>query len=284
MAGFSVEIGGFCALHGLQSLFHSKTGRALFLDNRELAVAGGTEGFYGFGVEDGVIGSAVQGQRSENFARVGVHHDHHAGRGRAAGDEEDAIFCVERKAGGGGVFVAEVEAGGDLHRLCVNHGNVAFILNIDPNVAFSVGHGLFRRAFEVDRSHYRAIGGIDHCIVRGAVADDVDAVVEGVENNAVGSAFNVDSFDQGLGFGVPHGNGFAAGEAVVRLGVEGGSASVGVGNFARGGEGVEVEDGDAGRRPVVECASWNLEAAAVGVGIDVVKAPGSATLAVLRIL
>ena len=106
------------------------------------------------------------------------------------------------------------------------------------------------------------------------MAEDVDALIEGIVEDAVGPAFDVDCLDESLRFGVPHGDGFAAREAAVDLGVDGGSAGIGVGDFAGGGEGVGVEDGDAGGGSVLNGSTGDVETASV-VGEDVVESAGA---------
>ena len=101
-----------------------------------------------------------------------------------------------------------------------------------------------------------------------AKAEDVDVVVAGVGEVAVGRAAGVDGLEDGEGLGVEHGDGLAGGEAVVELGVDDGAVCGAGGDFADGREGVEVIDVEraGGAR------AGDVEAARIGVGLNVVEA------------
>ena len=163
---------------------------------------------------------------------------------------------------------------GHRQRLGVHHGDVVLVFDIDIDVALAIADGLFRRAAEIERADDGAVLGVDHGGVRGTVAEDPDALVERVEQDAVGAALHVDGLDRRQRFGVPHGDGFAAGEAVIALGVDGGAARVGVGDFAHWRERVQVEDRNAGALP----AARDVQAASHRIGIHVVEAAGAAHL------
>jgi hypothetical protein len=100
------------------------------------------------------------------------------------------------------------------------------------------------------------------------VAEDVDAVVEGVVENSVGSALHLDGLDGRERFRIPHRGRLATGEPVIRFGRHGRAARVGVGDFAGRGQRVEIEDRDARAFP---SRARNVKFAAGFVGIDVIE-------------
>ena len=106
------------------------------------------------------------------------------------------------------------------------------------------------------------------------MAEDPDAVVERVEDDAVGAALHVNGFDLLRRFGVPHRDRLAAGEAVSDSGIHGRAARLGFRDIAGGCKSIQVVDGDARRHT----AARNVKAASVEVRVDVIEAPIAADL------
>lgn len=154
------------------------------------------------------------------------------------------------------------------HALRVHYGDVAFVLNVDIDMALAVGDRLLGCASQVDGARDSPVLGIYHGGIGSAMAQDIDAIVKRVEEDAVGPAFYVDRLDERQGLGVPHGDGFAGAESVMRFGVDCGAVSADVGDLANRLEGVQIEYGHAAGI----AGARNIQAAAVGIGVDVVEA------------
>src|SRR5439155_18093194 len=97
---------------------------------------------------------------------------------------------------------------------------------------------------KIQRPDDRSVLGVDDGCIRRAVAEHPDALVEGIEQDAVRIALDVDRLEHGERLRIPHRDRLAAAEAVARFRIDGGAARVGVGNLADRLERVEVEDGD----------------------------------------
>jgi hypothetical protein len=71
--------------------------------------------------------------------------------------------------------------------------------------------------------------------------------VERIEENAVRAVFHINGLDGGQCFGVPHHDGFAAGESVIGFWIHRGSTGVYIGDFPNRLQRVQIEDRDPGR-------------------------------------
>src|SRR6185437_10871516 len=202
---------------------------------------------------------------------------------RAAGGEQDVVLDVQREAVASAVL-AERIVGGGLHRLHVHDRHAAgTILHHHVEGAFSVGDSFFGRAAEIHRANHVAGLRVNYRGVVGGVAENVNAVIVGVAVNAVRAGVaDVNLLDQFQRRGVEHRNlGMAAGEAVAGARADRDAVAAGVGDFADRSQRVEIEDGDAvlarrnrgrgiGGGARLGCAAGNVEAAAGGIGEDVV--------------
>ena len=151
-----------------------------------------------FGLNTAPSVPAPSGRVVQDFA-VFRAHDHHGLR-LAAGDEQDLILYVHGEPGAGSAFSGQVVMAGDGHGLGVDHRDVVFIFDIDVDVAFSVGDGLFGRAAQVDGAGDGAVFRVDHGGVGSAVAPDIGTLIEGIEEDAVWTAFDVDFLDRRRAF------------------------------------------------------------------------------------
>jgi hypothetical protein len=114
----------------------------------------------------------------------------------------------------------------------------------------AIGHGLLRLAAQIERADHRAVRGVDHGRVRGGVAEDVDAGVEGIEQNAVRTALDVNRLDRRERLRIPHHDRFAAGKAVTRCRVDSGATRARLRDHPDWFERVEIEHVDSGRRRI----------------------------------
>ncbi len=272
VAGFAVEGDGAGAVHGLQVLLHLETWSGCFsLTMVMVPLPVGAEGFHGGGVEDRAVGTAGQRQAGEDLAVVGAEDHHHGLRGlrgrvagAAAGGEENLVLRVDREAVAA-AFIDERVMGDGLHGLHVDGGDAADgVLHDDVEHALAIGHALLRHAAEVDGAEHGAVLRIDDRRVFGGMAEDVDALVEGVEVDAVGAgrrrrrcvlirAMVLVSNMETLGW------------SLVKPWPDLGSTAAPLpptpGDLAGGFEGVEIEDGEArgdGRRLRAWCRSRRL--------------------------
>ena len=122
-----------------------------------------------------------------------------------------------------------------LHGVDVDGGDAADrVLHDDVEHALTVADALFGCAAEVDGAEHGAVFGIDDGCVLGGMAEDVDALVEGVEVDAVGPCLaDVDALDERHGLGIEHRDlGMIAGEAVIGLWIDGSAVASDAGDFA----------------------------------------------------
>ena len=139
-------------------------------------------------------------------------------------------------------------------------------------MALAVGDRLFRRSVHIDCARDGAVRRVDHGGIRRAVAPDVDAVVERVEHNAVGSALDFDGLDGLERLGVPHDHRIAADEAVVGFGVDRRAMAAGIGDFAGRFERIEVENRDsASRSALLTAHTRDVQTASGIVGVHIVE-------------
>ena len=105
-----------------------------------------------------------------------------------------------------------------LHRFDVDDGDTSLrVLHHDVNRPVAVGDALFRDAAEINVAEDRAVLGVDHHRILRRMAEDVDALIERVEQDAVrleGGGSDVNRLDQLHRLRVEHRNRLAAREAV----------------------------------------------------------------------
>src|SRR5437763_13617490 len=161
----------------------------------------------------------------------------------------------------------------DLPRLRIDDRNIGLVFNIDKNVSPAVSNRLLRRATQIDCPHHRAVYRVDDRRVWRTVTKDVDPLIECVEEDAVWSAVDINSFDRGQGFGVPHNHWFAAGKAVAGFGVYYRAAGAGLRDFADGRKRIEIEDANPTRRwrRSPRPAARNIQPASGRIGVDIIK-------------
>src|SRR5206468_6978540 len=68
LVGLAVQRAGLGAGAGLHGLLHREIGRAVFLDDRERAVALRAEGFHRRGVEQGAVGAGADRQGGDDLS------------------------------------------------------------------------------------------------------------------------------------------------------------------------------------------------------------------------
>jgi hypothetical protein len=85
------------------------------------------------------------------------------------------------------------------------------------------------------------------------MAEDEDALGEGIKENGVGAALNVNGLYRLQCLCVEHGNRLAAGEAVARLRIDDDTIRRRIRNFADGLERVQIENGDS-----AGVLAWNI--------------------------
>jgi len=159
--------------------------------------------------------------------------------------EKRTILDVECEAPGPAALAPELPVSRHLHGLGVDGGDLILVFQIDVHVTLAVRNGLLGRSAQVERRDDRAIFRVDHRGVWLAVAEYPDALVKRVEQNAVRAALHLDGLDGFEGLGVPHDHRFAAAEAVMVLGVDGGPARAGLGNLTDRCQRIEVVHRDA---------------------------------------
>ncbi len=175
----------------------------------------------------------------------------------AAGGKQDAVLRVERQARATAAFARNIVVAHHLHRVRVDHRDGGLVFNVDIDFAVAVGGSLLGRAANVDGAQDRAVLVVEHGDVRRRVAEDVEAVIVGVVQVAVGIALDVDLLDHREGLRVEHRHRFRGRESVARRRVHRSAMRAGAGNVAHLGERVEIEDADvpggAGARHDRDC-------------------------------
>lgn len=185
----------------------------------------------------------------------------------AAGGEEDLILGVEGEAGASSAFAGDIVFAGHLHGVGVDDCDGVFVFNVDVDFAVAIGDGLLRCAADIDGSEDGAVFIVENGNVGRGVAEDVEVVVIGIVEIAVGIALDIDLFDDCEGPGVEHGDGFGGGESVAGGGIDCSAVGAGAGDVADRGESVEVEDADMSGGS----GACYIEIAAVGIGGDIVE-------------
>ena len=121
---------------------------------------------------------------------------------------------------------------GYLHGFSVHRSDIVLILYIDIEMSFAVTRPLLRRATQIDGANNRSLCCVDHGHVRSCMAENVDAVLIAIEENAVRVALNINRLDHLHGVRVPHRNRFAGCEAMVRFRIYSHAVRAHIGNFA----------------------------------------------------
>ncbi len=254
MTGLGVEGYGACPVHCLQGLFDFKTGRAIFLDDRQRAVALRAELFHRRGIEHGTVrgsGEWEGGRIFPSFAlriTMFVFGGSLGGKSARQAAKRDLVLGIERQTVAIPLIAKRI-VGRGLHRFLIHDGDAALrVLHDDVECAFAVRDAFFGHAAQIDLARRSSRLSIDHRGVFGRVTEDVDALVGSVEEDAVGlGAADVDRLDQLQRLGVEHRGGLAAGEAVSGFGIDHRSIAADAGDLANRREGIEVEHGDAVR-------------------------------------
>src|ERR1039458_4644749 len=120
--------------------------------------------------------------------------------------EQDVILDVEGQAAGAATLAFEGVCAGDLECLSVDDGDLIHVFEIDKHFAVAVGDGLLGLSAEIERANDGTILGIDDGGVGGSVTEDPDALVEAIEQYAVGATLDIDGLDEREGLGIPHGD------------------------------------------------------------------------------
>ncbi len=240
MTGLGVERAALAARFGLHRLLHFKGGRTGFLDDGQRAVAVRAEGFHCVRIESAAVAATSQGKRGDDFSVVGAHDD---ARGRvAAHGKQDVVFCVNpqsRRAAGLALQRVGVR---QLERVGVHHADGGLVFQADINVAVQIADGLFRRAADVNGTRHRAVLGVNHRNLRGLMAKDVNLFGGRFKQDAVRAGGHVNLLDGLHGLGIKHGDGTAAAESVLGLGVHHRAVATRPGNGTEAFVGVQTEN------------------------------------------
>ena len=165
-------------------------------------------------------------------------------------------------AGGGeGVGVQE------FHGFSIDDGDFALVFEGDVKLAGVVAGTLFGLAAKICGAEHAAVLGVDEGDVGFLVAEDHDALGEGVEEDSIRAAAggDVDGFEGFERIGVPHDDRIAAAEAVFGLDIDGCAVDVvRAGNGADGLEGIEVVNINA-------AGAGNIQPAVGGIGEDIIR-------------
>src|SRR5665213_2149624 len=265
MPGLRIERKCLRAHHGIQILLHREARRIILLDDRQCSVALRTEGFHCARVKCRAIGAAADRERLQNLAVPGVQNHHILGI--AARGEQDAVLDIERESGALTALAGKVVVRGHGQRLRIHHRDVVLVFDIDIEVALAVGLALFRRAAQIDRARNRTVRSVNHRRIRRAVAQNPDAVVERIVEDAIGSALHIDLPDQRFRLRIPHRDRLAAAKAVTGLWRYRRAMRADIRDFARRFQRVEVEH----RHAAHGAGARDVKAASVAVGVDVVE-------------
>jgi len=114
----------------------------------------------------------------------------------AACGEEDTVLRVERKAGTSSTFAGDVVLSDHLHRVCVDDGDRGLVYDVDIDFAVAVGSGLLGAPPMSTVPRIEPSLSSEDSDVRRGMAEDVEAVIVGVVEVAVGIALNVDLFSE----------------------------------------------------------------------------------------
>ena len=167
-------------------LLHGEVSRRVLLDHRERAIALRAERFHRLGIERDAIAAHAGRQVSNDVPVRSRQNDHVVFF--AAGGEQDAVLRIERQARASAASAREIVAADHLHRVNVNHCDRGLVFNVDVDFAVAVRCGLFRRAADVDGAENRSVFVVKHRDVGRRVAQDIEVVIVGVVQVAVGIA------------------------------------------------------------------------------------------------
>src|SRR5712691_3344491 len=141
-------------------------------------------------------------------------------------------------------------------------------------MSFAVAHRLFRHSADIERADHGAVLGVDRSDMRRGVTENVDPLVGWVEEHAIRIALHLDGLDMLHGLGIEHQDRFAAGEAVIGLGVDYGAMRVRRGDFTDRLERVEIKDADSGSGP----GARKIQPASLYIRVNIVIAARAANL------
>ena len=164
--------------------------------------------------------------------------------------------------------VAQRIVRGDLHGFGVNNSYVVFVFDIDINVPLAVGCSLFGCAAQINGADDIACLGVDHSSVGSRVTQYVNAPVERVIQHTVWIALRIDGLNYLQRLAIEHRDGLTGREAVMRLGVHSCTVRADIGNLANGSERIEIEHVN----PFSGAGAGDVEAAAIGIGVDIIEA------------
>src|SRR2546423_1805737 len=106
------------------------------------------------------------------------------------------------------------------------------------------------------------------------MAENVDAMVETIAQNAVRPAVNRNGLDQRHSLRVPHRDRLAGSKPVMGLAVRGGAARAGIGDFTCRFQRIEVEYVDTRSRS----GARHVQPAAIDIRVNVIKSAFAADL------
>ena len=125
--------------------------------------------------------------------------------------------------------------------------------------------GLLHRATDIHSADDRAVLGINHRDAGRLMAENIDAVRQRFQEDAVGPALNVSALDLLHRLGVEHADRAAAAETVMRFGINGHAMTAEVGDGADVFVAVQIEHESI-------AAARHINASGVVVGIDIINA------------
>jgi hypothetical protein len=242
MTGLGVEGAAFAARLGLHRLLDFKGGRTGFLDDGQRAVAVRAEGFHRVRIKSAAVAAAGQWKRGDDFSVVGAHDD---ARGRLpAHRKQDVVLRINPQSRRGAGVALQRVGPRQFERVCVYHTDGGLVFEADINVAVQIADGLFRRAADVNGTHHRAVLGVNHRNLRGLMTEDVNLLGGRLKQDAVRAGGHVNFLDGLHGLGVKHGDGPAAAESVLGLGVHHRAVAARAGDRAEALVSVEIENHD----------------------------------------
>src|SRR5579862_286958 len=210
---FGIQRGGFATLLGLHSLSRCEARGAVFLDDAQRAVALRTPGFHGVRVETSAVGAVTDGDSRQHFSVIRVHDDAYI-RPRAHG-KENMVLGIQAQSAGFAGAVTEVIFRDDLHGFDIDDRDLLLVLDIHIQLSLAVALGLLHGAADVNRSDHRAVLWINHCNARALMAEDINALCERFQHDAIRTALDLNAFDLLHRFRIEHPDLRAAAESVM---------------------------------------------------------------------
>ncbi len=240
--GLEVQAHGTRASFGRNIFDNREFVRRIFVDDRKVAIAAGSERVSRRGIKSAGIRAFADGRSGHDLAGIRVHHGHH-------------FFVADGKEA----------AIGDVH----GQPGRRFARRKRPVVEFLEALRVeeFGLAIERDRADYGAIRGVDGGGVFAAAVEGEDALGDGIVEDGVGIAVCLYRADRLQRLEVENRDVVAAavaGETAAEVGSDGNAVNpFGVRDVANDGVGVRIENHDVR-------AARDVNAAGVTIHVDVI--------------